>query len=330
MINAPFYDGVSAKAHASTVNVSGNFLSVTYLENGFRKEHSFRMSELSQQNDGDKIILSKDLMMVILTREDWKSLRIKTSAGPNKNLVLTGAILFTLFTLLIIWHKQVIIAATELVPDFILDNAGRDIQKELEKKNCLSHEQERIVESAFLRIGKNKDAYTFFLIHDDVKNAFAMPGKVIVFHDAIFTELDSFETFTGILAHEISHLEKEHIKRGIVKSMLVNWVVFAVTNGSSGGNLVKGLVGARFNQAEEQEADEEAAKLLKEARINPAGVRNYFEGKMKKTDSLDRYLMLSHPEYADRIKTFRAQPVKYEPMNAKDWDILKKGCQSNL
>lgn len=322
-----FFDGESPREHEVTVNYSGSFLSVNYLENGFRKEQSFRISELAVQRDGEEVILTHGPATLIIQKDQWR--KIGPPHAHHFGMFLIPASLVLFFALMIFqWHDSLLRGLTELVPESLLASAEKEVKEEFGKKNCLTVEQEQIIESIFLRLGKNRDEFTIYLIPSPVKNAFAMPGKVIVFHDALVKDLSSLEAFTGILAHEVAHIEKDHLKRQIVKTLITKWMIFAVFG--DGGAIVESVVAGKYNQMEEIEADEEAAKDLHRAKIDPLPVGKFFEKGKEEEDILTKYLVFSHPSYEERVKTFSRKGKDYEPMNKSDWEILKKGCQSNL
>lgn len=328
MIKARFFDGQTPREHEATVTNSGSFLSVNYLENGFRKEHSFRISDLHAEKDGDEFILTHEGKTVMVPAQFWRGIAPSQSERWKK-LAIPAGLALTLFVSLLLWHDQIVETLATQLPDVIFTSAEADIRKEMGKKNCLGREQEKIIESIFMKLGKNRDEFTFYLIPSPKVNAFAMPGKIIVFHDALLKELTSIEAFTGVLAHEIAHVEKDHIRKQVVKSLFFQYASFAVFGGDGGG-MITSLLGGKYNQSEEKEADVLAAKNLQEAEINPAGVQAFFADKAKKEDVFSKYLALSHPDYADRVKTFAPAKNSYSAMSKRDWEILKKGCHSVL
>lgn len=241
--------------------------------------------------------------------------------------LLPGIFIIAVGWTLVFSHDYILAELTQLVPDALFRPTGKYIEKTFGKKNCLSGDQEKVIRSVFLKLGKNRDEYSFYLVPSSEKNAFAMPGKTIVFNDGLVKDLSSLEAFAGILAHEIAHIEKDHLKRQLVKSLLSKLFVFAVLGDE--GAIIEGIVSSKYNQVEEIEADKIAADTLAMAHIDPQPIGNFFE-KRKNENSLSQYFVLSHPSYEDRIHTFFPREKSYQRMSIEDWEILKKGCQSNL
>ena len=53
--------------------------------------------------------------------------------------------------------------------------------------------------------------YSFYIIDDDVFNAFASPAANIFFYRGLITSLDSIDELAGIVAHEIAHAASRHV-----------------------------------------------------------------------------------------------------------------------
>jgi len=60
--------------------------------------------------------------------------------------------------------------------------------------------------------------YHFYLIDDNVINAFAVPGGHIALHTAILTKSESESEVASVVGHEIAHVTQRHIARQIESS----------------------------------------------------------------------------------------------------------------
>lgn len=244
--------------------------------------------------------------------------------------LLPGAFLIGIGVTIIFFHDYMVTDLSRFVPDSLFKHMDKQVKETFGKKNCLSPHQEEIVRSVFQRLGKNRDEYSFYLIKSPEINAHAMPFKTIVFHDAILGELDSLEAFAGILAHEVAHLEKDHLKKGLVKRALLEAGTLAVFGTNSEAAIIRLLVSEKYGQSEEIEADSVAAETLDRAGIDPRPVGRFFENRKGKEGTIAKYLNLSHPAYENRIRTFSPREKSYQAMSPHDWAVLKQGCYSNL
>jgi len=64
--------------------------------------------------------------------------------------------------------------------------------------------------------------YSFYIIDDDVFNAFASPAANIFFYRGLITSLDSIDELAGIVAHEIAHAASRHVSESIDRSKYIN------------------------------------------------------------------------------------------------------------
>ncbi|MBW1725049.1 MAG: M48 family metalloprotease, partial [Deltaproteobacteria bacterium] len=56
-------------------------------------------------------------------------------------------------------------------------------------------------------------SYHFYVIKEDVYNAFAIPAGHIFINSGLFEAMDSEEELAGILSHEIAHVVCRHISQ---------------------------------------------------------------------------------------------------------------------
>ena len=68
--------------------------------------------------------------------------------------------------------------------------------------------------------------YQFYLIDNNVINAFAVPGGHIALHTAILTKAQSESELASVIGHEISHVTQRHISRRIETSRYDSLIAF--------------------------------------------------------------------------------------------------------
>jgi len=130
--------------------------------------------------------------------------------------------------------------------------------------------------------------YHFYVIKDDVYNAFATPAGHIFIYSGLLQALDSEEELACILAHEISHVVCRHISEKIERAKKVNiatlaGVVAGVLLGTGGATaaanaLTIGSVAAgqsftlAYDREDERQADQVGLSILRKAGYNGIGL----------------------------------------------------------
>lgn len=147
-------------------------------------------------------------------------------------------------------------------------------------------------------------------------NAFACPdGSVRVF-SALMDIMDDDELM-GIIGHEIGHVVKRHSKNGFKQELLTGAMkdALASTDGriatltdSQLATLGTSLIGAKYSQKQEREADDCGYDFLKANGRNPWGMVMAFEkflqmeGNSGQQMSYFQKMFSSHPDTQARIK----------------------------
>ena len=159
-------------------------------------------------------------------------------------------------------------------------------------------------------------------------NAFACPdGSVRVFSSLM--DIMNDDELLGIIGHEIGHVVKRHSKNGFKQQLLTGALKDAVASSggvaakltdSQLGTLGEGLIGAKYSQKQEKEADDCGYDFLVANGKNPGGMVMSFEKFLNmeaqsgvKAGMVDR-MFSSHPDTQARINamTARCQKDGYE------------------
>ncbi|NOX33430.1 MAG: M48 family metalloprotease [Deltaproteobacteria bacterium] len=130
--------------------------------------------------------------------------------------------------------------------------------------------------------------YSFYVINDNVFNAFASPGANIFVYRGLITALDSIDELAGILAHEIAHAVSRHVSESIDRSkfisigtlagILAGAIIGSQSSGEAGATVIKGSIAAAqtamlaFTRDNETEADEKGIMFLKKSCFAPKGL----------------------------------------------------------
>jgi beta-barrel assembly-enhancing protease len=170
-----------------------------------------------------------------------------------------------------------------------------------------------------------------------IMNAFAVPGDNVVLTKGMIETVTSADEIAGVLAHEMGHGIELHPETGFIRTVGLAAAVEIMLGGSSGALANMGLLLAnlRSTRAAEREADIEGLRLLRQAKISPAGLEQFFERISKempdRSDSntsraLDMFS--THPPTAER-RALIAKQATYDATPALDeaqWKALKGIC----
>ncbi len=178
--------------------------------------------------------------------------------------------------------------------------------------------------------------YSFYIVDDDVFNAFASPAANIFFYRGLITSLDSIDELAGIVAHEIAHAASRHVSESIDRSKYINigslagmlaGVIIGSTSGSdAGAAVIKSSMAVgqttmlAFTRSNETEADEKGIMFLKESCFSPLGLQS---GLMKiraadfrGVEAIPDYVK-THPGTGKRIAHVETILSGYTPSKAK-------------
>ncbi len=162
--------------------------------------------------------------------------------------------------------------------------------------------------------------YRFYVVKEEVFNAFAAPAGHVFIHSGLIEAMDSEDELAGILGHEISHVACRHISDMIERSKKTGLVTLAgiaagiflgVGGAATAGTAVTmGSIAAgqsaalSFSRENEMQADQIGLKYLYDAGYNCKGLLKIL-GKIRNkdwfgSDFIPTYLK-THPATEERI-----------------------------
>jgi beta-barrel assembly-enhancing protease len=176
----------------------------------------------------------------------------------------------------------------------------------------------------------------------DILNAFAVAGGNIILTRALIDKADGPDELAGVLAHEIGHVAHLHPEAQLVRLTGLQ-VLASVFTGSNGGDMTTNLAFLatvlKFTRQAEAEADAYARDTMVKAKINPLGLKTFFEKILKlEGEKQDGNAALTglggifstHPGTEDRIKEIQPLPagiVAKPSLNDEQWKALKDICK---
>ena len=137
----------------------------------------------------------------------------------------------------------------------------------------------------------------------DVVNAFAMPGGHLVVNSQLIQECKNPEQLTGVLAHEIAHIQLRHVMGKLTREVGAA-VLLGITTGTSDSGLLAEMIATlsskAFDREMEREADLKAVEYLVKAQIDARPFAEFlFSTEENVTESPLRWLS-THPSSRER------------------------------
>lgn len=190
------------------------------------------------------------------------------------------------------------------------------------------------LDKLFKHLAKENDIRSEIYVHviskSDV-NAFALPDGHLVVYTGLLEKCETESELAGVLAHEIAHIEKDHVMRKLVKEFGLAMLV-SMTTGGKGGHwtteVTRELSSSAYDRALESEADAESVKYLENANLNPEKFAEFLYEMSRKEDLPSALEWIStHPESEARAlaiiddikgKKFEVQKV----LSAQEWRAL--------
>lgn len=166
--------------------------------------------------------------------------------------------------------------------------------------------------------------YTFQVVEDDSINAFATTGGFIYLNTGLIEAADNEAQLASVIAHEIGHIEEEHLIKQMRQSAIARGV--AVAAGLDRNTLVNIGVDLALrlpnSREDELEADQVGLDILKKAGYAPSAMVNFMEKLQNKRGSVPSFLS-THPAVGDRINALK-QAI--EPAQANVGDGLDESA----
>lgn len=159
--------------------------------------------------------------------------------------------------------------------------------------------------------------FRFYIIKEDVYNAFAAPAGHIFINSGLFEAMENEDELAGILAHEISHTVCRHISQKIERSSKISLITLAglaaslflgggaVANALGVGSIAAGQsLSLAYSREDERQADQMGLKYMHEAGYSSAGLLTMLKKIRNKqwfgSEDIPSYLM-THPAIEERI-----------------------------
>lgn len=167
-------------------------------------------------------------------------------------------------------------------------------------------------------LGKNHEDYTVEVVESEQINAFATLGNKIVVNTALIEYLDTEVGLAFVIAHELGHLERHHVYRGIFREGLASLfrvLLFKESRVYEGVNQFHRL---HYSRGKEREADLFAEQLITQFYCKDPGKLEFF-AKMSEE-------MSKNGQGGKISEYFSTHPLPASRLEYLTVEIQAKGC----
>jgi predicted Zn-dependent protease len=165
-------------------------------------------------------------------------------------------------------------------------------------------------------------------------NAFALPNGHLVINTALILESGHQDELAGVIAHELAHIELNHVMKKLVKEIGLS-VLISMTTGNKGAETIKEsarmLSSSAFDRKLEKDADLKAVEYLVNTKVNPEKFAEFLY-KFADAEQDDHVLstwISTHPDSKSRaeyiIEQSKNKSASYKPILADvTWVSIKQ------
>lgn len=179
-------------------------------------------------------------------------------------------------------------------------------QIQLYRNSSVNRYIDQIGQRLAKEVQRSNIPYTFQVVEDDSINAFATTGGFIYLNTGLIEAADNEAQLASVIAHEIGHIEEEHMIEQMRQTAIARGV--AVAAGLDRNTLVNIGVDLALrlpnSREDEFEADQVGLDLLRKAGYAPSAMVNFMEKLQKKGGSVPSFLS-THPAVDDRINALK-------------------------
>lgn len=185
--------------------------------------------------------------------------------------------------------------------------------------------------------GIDREDIKLHLIRKDEVNAFALPDRHLVVYSGLIEACENESELSGVLGHEIAHMEKNHVMKKLIKEVGLS-VLISITTGNGNSEVIqqtaKLLSSSAYDRSLESEADITAVDYLLEAEMDAEPFANFlFKLSLQESDLQGKLFWIStHPGSEDRAKEIldylKDKKKKSKPvLTTAQWEALQKAIK---
>lgn len=219
-----------------------------------------------------------------------------------------------LLTAILIWALLTPLAWGQLTPEQ-RDESSDEIRNAIRREygEPLVPDPNSPLSQMFYRIVNQTErrdiAYRLFVVQNDSMNAFSLPDGEVVFLTGLLDRLPAGDenALAFVAAHEIAHLEKDHIGRQTRNAGVTSLLLGLLVQNSQEwvhllANVMNNVLVSGYSRGMEQEADRRGMQLMQAAGYDPRGALTTLQVfKEMQAQSGGVNLFPTHPNPAQRL-----------------------------
>lgn len=197
---------------------------------------------------------------------------------------------------------------------------------------------EYLTSEIFQKNNIDRESIDIYLLRSKTVNAFALPGRNIILLSGLIDYTETPEQLIGVIAHEIAHLEADHVMKKLSREVGIA-VLLAAVSGNYNMELLrevaKMIASNSYSRAIETEADLMAMEYMINAGINPRGLIDLFKRFGEDFDILPSELQWlgTHPASEDRANQLKKKleelaHTDFKVFDAEEWEQFKERLEN--
>jgi Zn-dependent protease with chaperone function len=169
--------------------------------------------------------------------------------------------------------------------------------------------------------------YRVHLMRDMTVNAAALPAGHVVVYAGLVLASPNAEALEGVLAHELAHAERNHVRKKLMREIGLSVLMGAGTDQAAG--VFRSMLALSYDRDMESEADRAAVDWLIEAKVDPKPLADFLATLGDDSRMPLAMLARTHPGSEERALEILGRIPKdhaaWVPvLSASEWDDFKK------
>jgi predicted Zn-dependent protease len=174
-------------------------------------------------------------------------------------------------------------------------------------------------------------AFRFYVIKENVLNAFAAPGGHIFIFSGLILAMDDVDELAGVICHEAGHVEARHLSQRVAQykklglASMAGILAGVLLGGKAGGAVMSGTMAAamqtqlNYSREDERQADQLGFKYVEASGFDPASMivtlKKLGQAQWYGGNSIPPYL-LTHPGPEERMANIETMMSGHRPKPA--------------